>query len=72
MSKVSIKGQITIPKEVRDMLGIHPGDEVEFEKDNGEVKIIKKTDSTIFDEYVGYLGKRKTDKIIDELRGETD
>ena len=72
MPKVSEKGQITIPKEVRELLGIHPGDEVEFEKENGDVKIVKKANEKVFDEFVGYLGKGKTDKIIRELRGETD
>ena len=28
--KVSKKGQITIPKEIRDELGLTPGEEVEF------------------------------------------
>ena len=72
MSRVSEKGQVTIPKEVREMLGIHPGDEVEFEEENGEVKMCKKTDATTFDEFVGYLGKGKTDRIMKELRGERD
>lgn len=72
MPRVSEKGQVTIPKEVRDMLGIHPGDEVEFEKENGDVKIHKKTDTKMFDEFIGYLGKGKTDKIMEELRGGKD
>lgn len=72
MPRVSEKGQVTIPKEIREILGIHPGDEVEFEKENGDVKIVKKADNEVFDDYVGYLGKGKTDKIIGELRGESD
>ncbi len=31
-SKVSTKSQITLPKKLRDALGIRPGDEVIFEK----------------------------------------
>ena len=72
MPRVSEKGQVTIPKEVRDILGIHPGDEVEFEKENGDIKIVKKVEDTVFDKYIGYLGKGKTDKVIRELRGEID
>jgi AbrB family looped-hinge helix DNA binding protein len=72
MAKVSEKGQITIPKKIREVLGIHPGDEVEFEKENGDVKIVKKADNEVFDDFVGYLGKGKTDKIVRELRGEPD
>ncbi len=29
--QVTVKGQVTIPKRVRDYLGIHPGSGVEFE-----------------------------------------
>lgn len=31
MSNVTIKGQVTIPKPVRDRLGVKPGDEVKFD-----------------------------------------
>jgi antitoxin PrlF len=32
-STVTSKGQITIPKEVRDWMGLKPGDRVDFAKD---------------------------------------
>jgi antitoxin PrlF len=32
-STVTSKGQITIPKEIRDQMGLKPGDRVEFVKD---------------------------------------
>jgi antitoxin PrlF len=32
-STVTSKGQITIPKEVRDQMGLKPGDRVDFVKD---------------------------------------
>jgi len=37
ISTVSEKGQITIPKKVRERLGITPGDRVVFEIDGGRV-----------------------------------
>lgn len=39
--RVTIKGQVTIPKEVRDKLGIAPGDEVGF-REEGDVFILEK------------------------------
>ncbi len=41
ISNVTVKGQITIPKEIRDILGIHPGDRVYFESSKDGI-IIKK------------------------------
>ena len=42
---VTTKGQVTIPKEVRDLLGITPGTSVTFEMaDDGRV-VLRKTDT---------------------------
>ena len=69
MSKVSIKGQTTIPKDIRKLLGILPGDEVEFLHEGGEVIVRKKSNAHVLNDYIGYLGKGRTDKIMGELRG---
>jgi AbrB family looped-hinge helix DNA binding protein len=37
--KVGIKGQVVIPKAIRDRIGIRPGDEVTFASDGEEVRI---------------------------------
>jgi len=39
--RITSKGQVTIPKEMRDDLGFLPGTEVEFVEERGEVKIRK-------------------------------
>jgi antitoxin PrlF len=38
--KVTTKGQVTIPQEIRETLGIRPGAEVEFRVDGNVVRII--------------------------------
>ncbi len=37
--RVGTKGQVVIPKTMRDRLGIAPGDEVEFELEEGAVRV---------------------------------
>lgn len=37
--RVGPKGQVVIPKAIRDRLGIRPGDEVVFVEDDGEVRV---------------------------------
>ena len=36
---VTLKGTTTIPKEIRDILGIKPGSRINFDISDGEVKI---------------------------------
>jgi AbrB family looped-hinge helix DNA binding protein len=38
--RVGAKGQVVIPKEMRDALGLHPGAEVAFERDGETVRIV--------------------------------
>ena len=40
--KVGERGQVTIPKDIRDEENIQSGDEVEFYNENGELVIKKK------------------------------
>lgn len=39
--KLGPKGQVVIPKEIRDQLGLHPGDELTVVEEDGEVRIRK-------------------------------
>ena len=39
LSSVSPKGQVTLPIEIRRMLGVKPRDKVAFSVENGEVRI---------------------------------
>ncbi|MBS1889077.1 MAG: AbrB/MazE/SpoVT family DNA-binding domain-containing protein [Actinobacteria bacterium] len=37
--KVGVKGQVVIPKAIRERIGIRPGDAVAFDSDDKEVRI---------------------------------
>lgn len=39
-AKVMAKGQVTIPKDIREILGITSGDRVTFVVENGNVRLI--------------------------------
>ena len=71
-AKLTSKGQITIPKKVREKLGVSSGEEIQFEENNSVFTIRKWIKKSPFDQWVGYLKKQKannTDRIVDELRG---
>lgn len=66
MSVVSSKGQVTIPKEFREKMGLSSGSEVKFEMENG--KLVVKKEKTDFGDYKGYLGDKNTDEFMDVIR----
>jgi antitoxin PrlF len=73
-STVTENGQITIPKPIRDRLGIRPGDVLEFGEhpDGGEVARKVAMRSRV-DELYGVLrAPGGTDELIESLRGEPD
>ena len=59
--RVTEKGQVTIPKDLRDKLGIGSGTEVEFEIEN-HVLIVRKV--------VGHESRGR--QIVERLRGSGD
>lgn len=38
--RVGTKGQVVIPKSLRDRVNLHPGDEVDFELEDGRIVLI--------------------------------
>lgn len=71
MSTVTSKGQATIPKNVRDFLGIIPGkSDVEFIIRDGHVEVINNDRVNPFDNVKGITkGKLSTDDIMEMTRG---
>jgi antitoxin PrlF len=70
-AKVAERGQVTIPKRLRERLGIRHGTVLEFKEEKGRLVIEKEESSDAVDQVYGSLGKgRRTDDVIDELRGE--
>jgi AbrB family looped-hinge helix DNA binding protein len=55
--KITSKGQVTIPKELRDEFGLLPGTEVEFVPDEEEIRVRKS---------IG--GRRRGEKVVEHLR----
>jgi antitoxin PrlF len=71
-AKVTSKGQITIPKEIREKLGISPGEEIGFVERRGVFFIKKLVKKSPFEKWMGRLTDLKgseSDKVIDDLRG---
>ncbi len=72
ISRMTEKGQITIPKELRESLGLRPGDHVEFRTLKKGLEVRKQIKPGKFTQYKGYLKhlSGKTSKeLLEEMRG---
>lgn len=67
LATVTSKGQITIPQEIRQRLGLNQGDQVSFEVLNGET-VLKPHRSEVnpFKAFVGALGAFQTHEEIND------
>ena len=76
LAKITSKGQITLPKEVRDELGVRAGDGVVFHKQGNKVVITGRRKGSVFEEFRGIgtpgigSGKKAVMRWIREVRGE--
>jgi antitoxin PrlF len=76
-SRVTRKGQVTIPKRVREHLGLEPGSVVEFElADDGRIVLVNvgaKPEPSRFAKLRGTAPtKLTTDQLMALLRGDDD
>ena len=72
VAKVTSKGQITIPKEIRERLGVRPGESVGFEEKENLLVISKALTKSPFDKWVGnlkHLEGKRSDDLVREARG---
>jgi AbrB family looped-hinge helix DNA binding protein len=75
---VSEKGQVTIPKALREQLGIRPGDVLEFSEERGVLVARKVVASNPVDSVYGSLAAydrfpgMTTDAFMDMIRGPVD
>jgi AbrB family looped-hinge helix DNA binding protein len=69
-SRVGERGQVTIPKRLRDRLRIKPGTELQFSEEHGRLIAVKSGGIDPVSEVLGCLGKRlNTDAVVAQLRG---
>ena len=69
-SVVSEKGQVTIPKRLRDRLGIRAGEVLDFDEEEGRLVARKASAVDPVDAVYGVLALGvSTDEILDQLRG---
>lgn len=74
--KVGQRGQVTIPKEIREQFGIGPDTEVGFRVADGAIILEKKPRKLPLEKWKGYCkdtfaeqGYRSVDEFIDDVRG---
>lgn len=68
---VAERGQVTIPKRLREQLGLQPGSILEFSEENGRLVAMKVIATDPVDQVYGCLRTRKrTDRLVAELRGD--
>ena len=72
VSRVNTKGQVTIPKALRERFGFRPGDEIEFIEVESGLRVQKRREGSPFFRYRGYLSHLKgqdPDVLLEAMRG---
>jgi AbrB family looped-hinge helix DNA binding protein len=78
-AKVTSKGQVTIPVEVRKSLGVKPGDKLRFELQDGGFRVVRDVEENVFEKWRGIgsfpgMGKGREAIVayFREMRGHDD
>lgn len=74
--RIAERGQVTVPKELRDRFALEPRTEVEFATDGEVILLRKKARSMDLDKWKGKakksfakLGYRSVDSYVESVRG---
>lgn len=59
-STLTSKGQTTLPKEVREALGLKPGDRVRYRLGDGEVRLVRPRDVRLLRGAARYEGRARS------------
>lgn len=72
MVTVTRKGQVTLPRTVRDALGLEPGAEIDFVIEPDGVRLRRRVSRAQLEKWVGCLPTQNAladvDALMDELR----
>jgi AbrB family looped-hinge helix DNA binding protein len=74
-ARITSKGQITLPYEIRTAMGVRPGDKVEFEKDEAGFRVRPVRAESPFAKYAGIgnpgipRGRKAILRYVREMRG---
>ena len=75
LARITSKGQITVPHEIRRALGVGPGDRLQFEKEGNTVRVRPVRIRSPFEKYRGTgnpgipSGRRAINRYVRKLRG---
>ena len=76
LARLTSKGRVTVPREIRQRLGLRAGDRLLFEEDGNGVRMTALCKESPFKKYAGIgtpgigKGRRNIQKWLRELRGE--
>ena len=65
--KVTTKGQVTIPRHVREKLGITPHSEIDFREENGKFYIVKVGKTKSANKFKKFRGIASSEMTTDEI-----
>lgn len=74
-AKITSKGQVTVPHQVRKALGVRAGDKLIFEQDDNGIRVVPARAKSPFERYRGIgtpgiaIGKKAVVRWVRNLRG---